>query len=121
MSRNSVPNEHPTVRLAWSADRSTPDAPFDSPSHADRPSADELFAMLDGRPFRFFDSTWRLKIYSIYDHDGFRWLQVRMDGRPQHNTTLRVDVDASADDVIGALATWLIEARPASVAAPRVH
>jgi hypothetical protein len=117
MSRNQAANEHPTVRLAWSADRPAPDAP----PPADRPSADELFTMLDGRPFQFFNSTWRLKIYSIYDHDGSRWLQVRMDGRPQHNTTLRVDIDASADDVIGALANWLIESRPAFVAAPRVH
>src|SRR5262245_12781847 len=102
MSRNPAAHEHPTVRLAWRAPRPSP-PPFDGPPPADRPSADELFTMLDGRPFRFFNSTWRVKIYSSYDHDGSRWLQVRMDGRPQHNTTLRVDIDASADDVIGAL------------------
>jgi hypothetical protein len=119
-TRNSAINEHPVVRLAWSADRPTSDAPIVPPTTGPL-SADELFGALDGRPFRFFDSTWRLSIYSIYDQAGYRWLQVRMDGRPQHSTTLRVDIDASADDVIGALTTWLIEARPTRAPAPGVH
>jgi hypothetical protein len=118
MPRNQIPNEHPTVRLAWSADRPDIAPPFIPAEHV---SADELFEALDGRPFRFFDNTWRLKIYSIYDHDDYRWLQVRLDGRPQHSATLRVAIDASTDDVVSALTNWLIEERPAPVATPRVH
>jgi hypothetical protein len=119
MPRNPTPNEHPAVRLAWSADRSDLASPFVHGS--EHVSADELFEALDGRPFRFFDNTWRLKIYSIYDHDDFRWLQVRLEGRPQHSTTLRVGIEATTDDVIGALTNWLIEERPRPVSGPLVH
>jgi|SRR5215211_6532869 len=119
MSRNSTSNERPAVRLAWSADRSDLVSPF--VRGGEHVSADELFEALDGRLFRFFDNTWRLKIYSIYDHDDFRWLQVRLEGRPQHSTTLRVGIEASTDDVIGALTNWLIEERPRPVAGPLVH
>jgi hypothetical protein len=120
MSRNPATNDHPTVRLAWSADRHNASAPPAPHLSADHP-ADELFTALDGRPFRFFETTWRLKIYSIYDQDDYRWLQVSLEGRPPRSTTLRVSIDASADDVIGALTNWLLEARATRATTGRVH
>jgi hypothetical protein len=111
MPRNSSTGDHSAPGPVWRADH----AAFN------RPTADELFAALDGRPFTFFNNTWRLKIYSIYDQHDSRWLQVRMEGRPQHSTTLRVAVDASADDVIGVLTNWLIESRPIHQPTPYVH
>ena len=110
MARYSDSGDIPPVRLAWSADRSPlGNRHFDTPHGPDGPTADELFAAIDGRSLAVLDYTWRVKVYCIYDHDDSRWLQVRLDGRPPHSTTLRVAVDASPDDVLQALTTWALD------------
>ena len=70
---------------------------------------------LHGRSLAVLDYSWGVKVYCIYHHEDNRWLQVRLDGRLSHSTTLRVAVDASPDDVLQALTTWALdESAPAT-------
>jgi hypothetical protein len=111
---------HAPVRLAWSANRSrlTSEGSFEPADAGDPLTRDELFAALEGRSVNLSRRMWQIAIYSIYDQQRSRWLQLRLDGRPQHTLTLRVPVDASVDNVMEMLTHWLNRAESATPSVP---
>jgi hypothetical protein len=110
MARHSrASNDPASLRLAWDANHPhlTKMALYDAPAYPTTLTADELFIALDGRSVTVAGRTWRLAIYSIYDQQASRWIQLQLNGRPKHIMTLRVATDASVEAVVETLSESL--------------
>ena len=69
---------------------------------------DQLFELLDGRYLTVTGRTWRIEVYSIRDRAGLRWVQLALDGAPQHILALRLATGDGLEPAVRALAAWLI-------------
>jgi hypothetical protein len=76
-----------------------------------------IFDALDGRDLSVSRRQWRLKVFSVSDHDDHRWVQVGLEGPGHYMLTLRLDADAGPQSAIAALSSWLDhpEARPRQI------
>jgi hypothetical protein len=68
---------------------------------------ERLFDALDGRTIRVFHRTWRVHVYSIWEENGFRWLQLSLEGDTPYTATLQVSPFAGADQALRQLSAWL--------------
>ena len=93
------------LRLAWISNV----APVISPAEAAfTPLTQEhLFDALDGQIVRVFHRTWRVHVYSIWEENGFRWLQLSLDGETPYTATLQTSPLAGADQTLRRLSAWL--------------
>jgi hypothetical protein len=66
-----------------------------------------LFQELDGRNVSTFDRTWCIRVFSITEENGWRWLQLSLDGEPDYAVTVRANPTDSADQTLRALSAWL--------------
>jgi hypothetical protein len=70
-------------------------------------SQERLFDALDGQTIRVFHRTWRVHVYSIWEENGFRWLQLSLDGETPYTATLQMSPLAGAEQTIRRLSAWL--------------
>ena len=97
------------LTVAWRAGNGLADA------HPTPVGADVLFDALDG--LELVPQGPHMRVYSIFDQDDVRWIQYALEeARPTFMGTLRMTVADSADQVVGALRSWLVD-RQAGVGA----
>jgi hypothetical protein len=68
------------------------------------------FAELDGGLLSRFAHRWRIMVYSVSDLDGWRWIQLALQGQPEYTLTIKTPASAPTGDVLHTLSSWL--ARP---------
>jgi len=68
---------------------------------------EHLFDALDGQIVRVFHRTWQVHVYSIWEENGFRWLQLSLDGETPYTATLQTSPLAGADQTLRRLSAWL--------------
>ena len=73
-------------------------------------TGERLFAALDGQVVRVFHRTWRVHVYSIWEEQGFRWLQLSLEGDTTQTLTLQMSHLASAEQTLRHLSSWLARA-----------
>jgi hypothetical protein len=72
-------------------------------------SAPDLFAELDGSDFVAAGQTWHVEIYGVFDNDGYRWIQLGLNGPRTDLATLRLVQGAGPQQAVMALTAWLAE------------
>jgi hypothetical protein len=70
---------------------------------------DQLFNALDGRTVSDTYRSWPIEVYSVYDRQDGRWIQVSLQGQPQRACTLRVSPHEGADQILRKLSTQLAD------------
>jgi hypothetical protein len=99
------PGARHALRLAWS---SCVDATQPAPHiHDDALSAARLFEALDGRALFVDRKNWQVNVFSVHDEDGFRWVQLALEGPDCHPLTLRMSQYESLKAVVHSLICWL--------------
>jgi hypothetical protein len=66
-----------------------------------------LFDALDGEVIRVFQRSWLVRVYSVWDDAGYRWLQLALEGTPQYTATIQMSPFDSPDDMLRRLSSWL--------------
>ena len=97
------------MRLAWISSIAAP-----SPGFRHEPSAlsiestrERLFDSLEGQVLRVFQRAWTIRVYSISEQDGWRWLQLSLEGDCEYTVTMRVSLTDSGDHALRRLSGWL--------------
>ena len=93
------------IRLAWISNVSA--AAGSAPSSGPALSAEELFDALDGEVIKVFQRSWQVHVYSIWESDGFRWLQLSLEGSPHYTATVQLSPSDSAEEMLRRLSSWL--------------
>jgi hypothetical protein len=98
--------------LAWIAPGTLAvDQSTERQTNTDTQSTPETtFAELDGGLLSRFAHRWRIMVYSVTDHDGWRWIQLALEGQPDYTLTVKTLASAPTAAVLQALSSWL--ARP---------
>jgi hypothetical protein len=95
------------MRVVWGAT-------VDGPRTAARQplSAERMFDALHGRTITVSGRHWELEIYSICDEDGWRWIQLALEGDPRYSLTMRLSRLEGVKHVVMALSGWLAKPSP---------
>jgi len=104
------PFRHTTSALRRTTRRSS--ACPSAPHVKDAANPDCLFRALDGRNVEVLGNRCRIKIYSVRDEDGRRWVQLELVGRRSYMVTLKL---AATDGAKQALME-LVFGQPVSLA-----
>jgi hypothetical protein len=94
------------ARTAWISNVPPPEIGGDELMSGTELSA-LLFQELDGRSVSTCDRTWCIRVFSITEENGWRWLQLSLDGDPDYAVTVRANPTDSADQTLRALSAWL--------------
>ncbi len=70
-------------------------------------SSEQLLQQLNGQTIVVGPTTWRIDVYSIVENDGYRWVQVGLDGGCRRTVLLKLEYLADDKDAIAALEDWL--------------
>jgi hypothetical protein len=95
------------MRLVW---WSTADS--GKPADGQELSAERMFDALDGRMITVGGQQWRLEVYSVCDQDGWRWIQLSLEGEPHYALTMRLSLREGIKHVVLALSGWLANPSP---------
>jgi hypothetical protein len=98
------------LRLAWISNV----APGDGAARQSILPTDVMTRTLDGRIVNVFDRRWRISVFSISDHSGFRWLQLLLEGRPDYSIIARISPEQSLGQTLRAISAWLANPSRAS-------
>jgi hypothetical protein len=77
-----------------------------------QPPAERTFAELDGGLLSRFAHRWRIMVYSVTDHDGWRWIQLALKGQPEYTLTVKTAASAPTAAILQALSSWVAKPRP---------
>jgi hypothetical protein len=93
------------LRLAWSScvDATRPASQL----REDGLSPTRLFEALDGRALFVDHTNWQVRVFSVYDAEGLRWVQLGLEGDGCHPLTLRMSQFESVKTVVYTLIAWL--------------
>jgi hypothetical protein len=95
------------MRLAWISNVTVENTAGSRPSPATAISRERLFDALDGRTVGLFHRRWEIRVFSITEQNGWRWLQVTLAGNPEHMLTLRTSVWAGVNETLREISRWL--------------
>jgi hypothetical protein len=77
-----------------------------------RLAPEALFSALDGRRLSVSQQNWLVEVYSVYDDAESRWVQLALQGPPQHTVTVRMALNDSVDHIVDAVEAWLSHPSP---------
>ena len=106
-SRSSLPAqtaERHLARIAWIPGSSTRVA---EPERAPLPDPEALFEALDGHALHGPHHSWQIRVYSILEERGWRWVQLALEGDPDCMVTMRTSLDDDGEETLRVLSAWM--------------
>jgi len=71
------------------------------------PTAERLFAGLDGRNLVVRGQAWHIEVYGICEEAGRRWVQVAIDGPQHYMLTLALATRSGVQQAVAGVSRWL--------------
>lgn len=83
--------------------------PAAAPVRRSVPTAERLFASLDGRDLVVGGEAWHIEVYGICEDAGRRWVQMAIHGPQHHMLTLALATRTGVRQAVATVTRWLEE------------
>ncbi len=72
-------------------------------------SANDIFQALDGRDVSLSARSWHVEVYSVFEQQGTRWIQLLLKGPDEYSVAVRVGPRDTVTEILEALSSWFAD------------